>query len=120
MFPIMRIVGVRRSLIERHSWHAASVTKAFTAAKALADVELREVVAPKIGLPWVAAEYEETVRMMGRDFSSYGVAMEGSPARSNRPTLEAMSRYVLEQGLVARPISVPEMFAPTTYHEVRI
>jgi 4,5-dihydroxyphthalate decarboxylase len=113
IFPIMHVVGVRRSLTEAHPWLAASLLKGFTAAKAIADSDLRESVAPKTGLPWIVAEYDATVRSMGRDFWPYGV-------ERNRPTLEAMAAYVHSQGLIARPIGVAEMFAGTTYHEIRI
>lgn len=113
IFPIMHLVGVRRSLVDRYPWLAASLLKAFTASKALADAELPEVVAPKIGLPWIAAEYASTVAAMGPNFWPYGVD-------ANRSTLEAMAKYVHAQGLIAKPVAVGEMFVPATYNEVRI
>ena len=113
IFPIMHLIGVRRTLVERYPWLSANLVKAFTASKALADTELREVVAPKIGLPWIAAEYASTVSAMGPNFWPYGV-------ESNRPTLEALARYVYSQGLLAKPITIAEMFVPTTYNEMRV
>jgi 4,5-dihydroxyphthalate decarboxylase len=113
IFPIMHVVGVRRTLVEQHPWLAGSLVKAFAAAKALADADLREVVAPKVGLPWAAAEFAATVRTMGANFWPYGV-------EANRPTLEAMATYVHAQGLTPRALALAEMFVPTTYHEVRI
>ncbi len=113
IFPIMHVIGVRRALVERHPWLAASLVKAFTAAKALGDAELSEVVAPKIGLPWAAAEFADTIAEMGRNFWPYGVD-------ANRPTLEAMAKYVHSQGLIEKPIAVAQMFAPSTYNELRI
>lgn len=113
IFPIMHVVGVRRTLIDRHPWLAVSLVKAFTQAKAIADADLREVTAPKVGLPWIAAEYDATVAAMGANFWPYGVD-------ANRSTLEAMANYVYTQGLVGKPVAVAEMFAPSTYHEVRI
>jgi 4,5-dihydroxyphthalate decarboxylase len=113
VFPIMHAVGIRPDVIEKHPWLAASVYKAFAQAKRLADAELAETTALKIGLPWVTAEYDATRETMGDDFWSYGV--EG-----NRKTLELMARYSYEQGLAVRLVSVEEMFAPGTLEQIRV
>ena len=113
LFPIMHAVGVRRDIAERYPWLPASIYKAFLEAKRIADADLREVTALKIGLPWVAAELEATEQAMGRDFWAYGVA-------ANRKVLEAMARYSYEQGLAVRPLTVDEMFASGTLDETRI
>jgi 4,5-dihydroxyphthalate decarboxylase len=108
IFPIMHALGVRRDVHERHPWLAASLCKAFTKAKRLADAEFAETTALKIGLPWVNAEYDETRALMGDDYWSYGLNQQ------NRRTLEAMARYSFEQGLAVRLLSVDEMFAEST------
>ena len=73
IFPIMHAVGVRRDVLDKHPWLAASVYKAFAQAKRLADAEFAETTALKIGLPWVNAEFDETRALMGDDFWSYGI-----------------------------------------------
>ncbi|MEA2905641.1 MAG: 4,5-dihydroxyphthalate decarboxylase [Alphaproteobacteria bacterium] len=113
LFPIMHAVGIRRDLAERHPWLPASVYKAFSQAKQIADADLREVVALKIGLPWIGAELEATEAAMGRDFWPYGVA-------ANRKTLEALARYSNEQHLAVRRLTVEEMFAATTLDETKV
>ncbi len=113
VFPIMHAVGIRRDLLERYPWLAASVYKAFAQAKRLADAEFMETTALKIGLPWVAAEFDATREVMGDDFWSYGV-------EANRKTLELMARYSHEQGLAVRVIPVEEMFAKSTMSPVRV
>src|SRR5262249_11511284 len=100
-------------LAEQHPWLAASVMKAFAAAKRIADEDLAETTALKIGLPWVTAELDATREAMGADFWSYGVA-------ANRRTLEAMARYSYEQGVAVRPLGVEDMFAPGTLSELKI
>ena len=60
VFPIMHAVGIRPDLLERHPWLAASVYKAFVEAKRIADADLAETTALKIGLPWVTAELDAT------------------------------------------------------------
>lgn len=113
IFPIMHAVGVRNDLAQRHPWLPASVMKAFAEAKRIADEDLREVVALKIGLPWVTAEVEATEAVMGHDFWPYGV-------EANRKTLEAMARYSFEQHLAVRKLTVEEMFAASTLEETKV
>jgi 4,5-dihydroxyphthalate decarboxylase len=113
IFPIMHAVGIRRDVIEQHKWLAASVYKAFVQAKRLADAELAETTALKIGLPWLVAEYEATRAVMGADFWSYGVD-------ANRAVLSTMARYSDEQGLATRLLTVEEMFAEGSFGDTRV
>lgn len=113
LFPIMHAVGIKRELLARHRWLAASLFKAFVEAKRLADAELAETTALKIGLPWVTAELEATKQVMGEDFWPYGV-------EQNRKTLAAMARYSYQQGLAVRMIEVEEMFAEGNMGETQV
>lgn len=113
IFPIMHVVGLRRALVERHPWLAASVYKAFVAAKDRALRELGEVAALKTSLPWLASEVEETRALMGPDFWSYGL-------QPNRKTLQAFLRYHHEQGLSPRQLQAEELFAPSTLEQFAI
>ncbi len=113
IFPIMHAVGIRRDMHERHPWLAASVYKAFVRAKRIADADLGEVVALKVGLPWVVQELAATRAVMGEDFWPYGVS-------ENRKTLEAMTRYSFEQGISLRRLGVEELFAPSTLDDYKI
>ena len=114
IFPIMHALGIRRDVYEKNRWLAASLYKAFLQAKRLADADLAEVTALKIGLPWVAAEYEATVATMGEDFWTYGLNA------ANRKTLATMARYSYEQGLAVRLVDVDEMFAEGNLSETRV
>lgn len=113
IFPIMHVIGIRRALVEQHPWLAVSLLKSFSEAKRLAEAELREINALKLTLPWVAAEVQETERLMGSDFWPYGI--EG-----NLGTLQAIARYCFEQGITSRLVALEEMFAPTTMRKLRI
>ncbi len=110
VFPIMHMLGVRQDVHARHPWLAASLLKAFDAAKNIAIAEFEEVAALKLTLPWIGAESMATRKLMGNDFWPYGVA-------ANRKTLELMCRYVHEQGISARPLSVDELF-PAAAREI--
>lgn len=110
MFPLMHLVGVRRELAERNPWLPASLYKAFCQAKAFAMRDVREVNALPITLPWLVAEAEDTVKLMGEDFWRYG-------ARENVKEIEALTRYAYEQGLVQRKLSLEDLF-PSSVIEV--
>jgi 4,5-dihydroxyphthalate decarboxylase len=113
LFPIKHAVGIKRELLDRNRWLAASLFKAFVEAKRLADADLAETTALKIGLPWVAAELEATQQVMGEDFWPYGVAQ-------NRKTLTAMARYSHQQGVAVRVVEVEEMFAEGNLSDTRV
>lgn len=104
-FPIMHLVGIRRTLLERHAGLARAVYQAFCRAKDLAVAELENLQAPKVTLPWAAVELAETRELLGADYWPYGFA-------ANRAALERQLRYSLEDGLLARPLSPEVLFAP--------
>ncbi len=113
IFPIMHAVGIRNDVHERHPWLATSLMKAFEASRRIANQDMNEVAALKIGLPWVAQELAETKKVMGADFWTYGV-------EPNRKTLEALVRYAYEQGIMVKPMKVEALFAPATLDASKI
>ncbi len=113
LFPIMHLVGIRKTLAEKYPWLPTSVYKAFCAAKALAMIDLRDVNALMVSLPWLEAETNETSAMMGEDFWKYGIS-------ENLPEVEALTQYVHEQGLVDRKVKVEELFHPSTFEIAKV
>lgn len=113
IYPIMHVVGIRRSLVEAHPWLPGSVVKAFEEAKHVALEHLGETSATKVTLPFVEEQLHAARQLMGQDYWSYGVAR-------NRPTLEAFLRHHHDQGLSARHLSVEELFHPSTYEAFSI
>jgi 4,5-dihydroxyphthalate decarboxylase len=113
LFPIMHLVGIRKSLVAQYPWLPVSVYKAFCEAKALAMTDLTDVNALMVTLPWLEAETKETMATMGADFWKYGV-------HENIREIEALSQYAYEQGLVDRKVKVDELFAPSTLDISRI
>ncbi len=107
IFPIMHLIGVRRTLAERHPWLAAAVLKAFDEAKSLALEALSDTSAAKVTLPFVEEQLRSARALLGQDFWPYGV-------ERNRNTLETFLRHHHEQGLSARKLSVEELFHPAT------
>jgi 4,5-dihydroxyphthalate decarboxylase len=113
MFPIMHLVGLKRSLAEKHPWLATSLYKAFIEAKALAMHQVRDVNALAVTLPWLVAEAAETTRLMGEDFWRYGV-------EENRKEIDALARYAHEQGLVQKRLEPEDLFAAPTMDMTKI
>lgn len=107
IFPIMHLLGIRRSLAERHPWLPFAVMKAFEQAKALALAKLSDPAAPKVTLPFLEEQVKASRALMGEDFWPYGVA-------ANRTVLETFLRHHHAQGLSARRLAVEELFHPST------
>src|SRR5499427_5681891 len=113
LFPIMHLIGIRKTLVEKYPWLATSVYKAFLEAKALALIDLCDVNALMVTLPWLEAETKETIGVMGPDFWKYGV-------HENMPEIEALTQYAYEQGLIDRKPAVEELFARPTFEMAKV
>ena len=105
IFPIMHLIAIRRDLYERHPFVASSLFNAFEAAKSVAFNKLRYRGTLRAMLPWMLAEIDEIENVFGGDPWPYGIA-------PNRPTLEALVRYMAEQSLIAAPVAVDDLFVP--------
>ena len=103
IFPIMHTVVVREDVHREHPWVAKSLYKAFCEAKALATDGLYDTDALHLALPFLIDHLEETWRVFGKDWWPYGV-------EPNRPTWEAIARFVHEQGLAPRIVTPEELF----------
>jgi 4,5-dihydroxyphthalate decarboxylase len=113
IFPPMHIIGIRKTLVERHPWLAVSVLKAFLRAKELTMYELGQIGHLFVSLPWGVSEFESARRLMGKDYWSYGF-------EANRHALETFTRYHHEQGLSARKVAPEELFARSTLDLTKI
>lgn len=108
-FPIMHVIGIRRTLAEAHPWLPRAIYDGCCAALEAAMERLRKVWlgnANRLSLPWLNATMERTVAAMGRDYWRYGFA-------ANRAEIEAACRYSVEQYLAARRVAPEELFHPT-------
>ena len=92
---------------------AQALYKAFVLAQREMYQELHETAALKTMLPWAVAHVEETDKLMGRDFWTYGV-------EPIRPTLTTFPRYSFEQGLSKRQWTPKQLFAPATLESFKI
>jgi 4,5-dihydroxyphthalate decarboxylase len=113
IFPIMHAIVIRREIYEHHPWTARSLYKAFCEAKDRA-IEMLNVANPlPYTLPWLIPDRELLRDLFGPDWWPYGI-------QANRHVLEALIRYMGEQGLLAKPLTVEDLFAPSVIGEFKV
>jgi 4,5-dihydroxyphthalate decarboxylase len=105
IFPIMHLVAIRRAVYEQHPWIANSLYAAFVEAKRIARERLRYAGSLAAMLPWLQDEIEEIDEVFGGDPFPYGI-------EPNRPTLEALVRYMVEQHFLREEIPIETLFVP--------
>lgn len=113
IFPIMHLVGVRRTLAEQHPWLPGAVFKAFGQARDKAVEMLADPSASKVTLPFIEERVAEARALMGDDFWPYGL-------EANRKTLNAFLRHHHAQGLSSRLVKPEELFHPGTLESFKI
>lgn len=105
-FPIMHLIGVRKSLVEQCPDLPQALYDGFVAARDMAIGRLRDVWlgnANRMSLPWLNANMERTLATLGSDYWSYGFT-------ANREELAAVCRYSVAQHLAERLVAPEEMF----------
>jgi 4,5-dihydroxyphthalate decarboxylase len=105
IFPIMHTVVIRKDVYRDSPWVAASLYRAFCRARDIAVGPLYDTDALMVALPWLIDHVEESRHVFGEDFWAYGL-------EANRPSWDALCRYVYEQGLAPRRITPEELFVP--------
>ncbi|SAK77455.1 4,5-dihydroxyphthalate decarboxylase [Caballeronia temeraria] len=113
LFPIMHLLGVRRTLAEQHPWLPGAVAKAFEKSKALALARLNDTSATKVTLPFVEEQLRNARRLMGHDFWSYGF-------EPNRHVLSRFLERHHKEGLSSRLLQPEELFHPATLESFKI
>ena len=113
IFPIMHVVGIRKSLVQANPWLANSVFEAFERSKKIALEHLRDTAAFKVTLPWLSANLAEAEAVMGQDFWPYGV-------EANLTTLRAMLDFGWRHGTLSRQLDLQEIFVPSTRERFKV
>ena len=92
-------------MLETHPGLAEDIFNAFAAAKRLYVKRLRS---GQIAAPTKTDErYKRVMEMTGADPLPYGIA-------SNRPMIDTVMQYALEQRILEQPLSMEELFARGT------
>jgi len=113
IFPIMHILVIRRDVYDRHPWVARSLYKAFCESKDRALETMHISNSHACTLPWLSWEREQLREIFGPDWWPYGI-------EANRHVLEALLRYMGEQGLLKKPVKVEDIFAPSSLGEFKL
>lgn len=113
IFPIMHLVGIRRSVVEANPWLPTSVMKAFVKAKAHCLAHLSDTSATKVTLPFIEEQLQRARTAMGEDFWSYGY-------EANIHVLDAFLDAHYRQGLSPRRVEHAELFHPATLSTFRV
>ncbi len=113
IFPIMHLLGIRKTLAAEHPWLPSAVTKAFEQSKALALRKLGDTSATKVTLPFVEEQLRAARALMGEDFWSYGL-------EANRHVLRRFLERHHAEGLSVRLLQPEELFHPASLELHRI
>ena len=103
-YPINHTVVIKDELIARHPDLAADVFDAFARAKRRYVEDLK---AGKIERPSEADEVHRRVMEITGEPLPYGIA-------PNRNVIEELIRHALTQGIITKPVTADELFAPST------
>lgn len=107
IFPIMHVLGIKKTLADQHPALVPALLTAFSAAKTLAQDELLKTNYLRVSLPWIAEEAKRTQELMGDNPWSYGFS-------ENRAALGAMLHYAQEDGLVGDGLTPEALFHPAS------
>ncbi|MBU1315813.1 MAG: ABC transporter substrate-binding protein [Alphaproteobacteria bacterium] len=107
IFPVMHVLGVRRSLVEQYPFLPAALLKAFSQSKKIAEEALNDTSATKVTMPFVEDTLNRARALMGPDPWSYGLG-------ANAHVLDKFLDYHFAQGLSPRRVQVEELFHPST------
>jgi 4,5-dihydroxyphthalate decarboxylase len=108
----MHVIVVKRDVLAANPWVANSLRRAFELARKPATAALRDTAVCSTSLVWESAYAEGEAALLGDAFA-YGV-------EANRATLEAILRYAAEQGFTSRPLSLDEVFLPSTLTDAKV
>ena len=103
VFPIMHLIAIKREVYEAHPFIARSLYRAFCESKAVALERMRNYSALRYMLPWMTEEIDELYEVFGEDPWTYGL-------EANRKTLETANLFLVQQGIIDRPVPLEELF----------
>ena len=103
-YPINHTIVIKDELIAKYPDLAADVFNAFVEAK---RVYLERLKAGKIDKPTGVDKVHQRVMEIAGDPLPYGIA-------PNRKVIEELIGHALSQGIITKPVSVDDLFAPST------
>jgi len=105
IFPIMHLVVIRKDVHDAHPDVARALYRTLEASRQAALTHMKYLGALRYMLPWLTADIDEIDEVFGGDPWPYGL-------EANRPTLEALVKYLADQHIIASPLPIERLFAP--------
>jgi 4,5-dihydroxyphthalate decarboxylase len=103
IFPIMHPLVIKKAILDRDPWVATSLYEAFAQSRKLYDEHMRQP--HRLSFVWNRLDDE-------REFFGKNPYYQG--LRENRHDVASMIQFAQEQGMLARTLSVDEIFAENT------
>jgi 4,5-dihydroxyphthalate decarboxylase len=103
VWPIMHLIAMKRSVLDRHPWVARNLYNAFLESKRRSVERLLDPAVSRYPLPWLPAYARRMADLLDGDPFPYGI-------EPNRPTLDLLLRYAHEQGIAHRRATPDEIF----------
>jgi 4,5-dihydroxyphthalate decarboxylase len=105
-YPINHLIVVKENLLDAHPDLAPDIFHAFAEAK---RDYIRRLQSGQIEQPTRIDDlHRRVMEITGRDPLPYGI-------EPNRQAIEELTQYALEQRILARPLTVEELFPPNTH-----
>lgn len=105
VYSINHVFVVRRTMLNEHPWVAASLFDAFTRAKQKAVARLSGHIRGHWPIPWMEPLMQRIDAVLDGDPWPFGL-------EANRPTLDAVVRFMHQQGMIVDAPRVEDLFAP--------
>jgi 4,5-dihydroxyphthalate decarboxylase len=102
----MHLVAIKKDIYERYPFVASSLYDAFVKSKQIALERMFNLRALRYMVPWLMRDVDECYEFFDGDPWPYGL-------EPNRPTLEALVTYLVDQHLIEKPVKVDDLFVPT-------
>jgi 4,5-dihydroxyphthalate decarboxylase len=105
IFPIMHPIVIKKDVLDENPWVATSLYNALTESRRLYTEFMQQP--HRLSFAWAAAYLEQERSFFGGDPFRHGL-------RANRHDLDTMIAFAEEQGMLARPLTVDELFTVDT------
>ena len=103
VWPIMHIIAMKRAIVDQHPWVARNLYNAFLESKRRSIERILDPAVSRYPVPWLATYARRMRDLVGGNLFPYGID-------ENRPTLEQMALYTMQQGIAHRLVTPEEMF----------
>lgn len=105
--PIMHNIAMKRSTIDANPWMPKAIFEAYCKAKAMDLKHMQLLGWAYDSMPWYGQEFDNTLNDLGSNFYAYGMD-------KSVKAYEAACKFVYDQGLTKKMISIEDIFEKST------